>query len=323
MAIKTTLLWGIILVSVSSACDQLRLPKTPEAATSAESASGQTPPKPAPRPASARAINAASAAEEAAGFDGIRTGLRRLVVAEETFFAENGTYTNDLDRLQYKPGPGNSVRFLWMSGTGWAASGTHEGITGKDCVIYVGRDRGAPTTLKYVRKGKEGVPVCDTSPRPAPRVASKPPAGAQPATTPPATATPATATAAPPAPATPPTAGTQEASVPDTSSALDAVNPVVAMKVDLRNLVRSQQTYFAQQGLYARSTEPFALQYLWHRGVTITILSADVESWSARATHAGKHGKSCVIWFGPVPTRPATLAEKRATDQVAEPVCDD
>lgn len=310
MAIKTTLLWGIILVWVSSACDQLRLPR----GSSADSAAGQTPRKPASRPAPARATNAASAAEEAAGFDGIRTGLRRLVVAEETFFAENGTYTNDLERLQYKPGPGNSVRFLWMSGTGWAASGTHEGITGKDCVIYVGRDRGAPTTLKYVRKGKEGVPVCDTSPRPEPRVASKRPAEAQPATTPPATATP---------PATTPTATSRDSSVPDTTSALDAVNPVVAMKVDLRNLVRSQQTYFAQQGLYARSTEPFALQYLWHRGVTITILSADVESWSARATHVGKHGRSCVIWFGPVPTRPATSTDKRSTDKAAEPVCDD
>lgn len=317
MANKTTLLWGIILVSVSSACDQLRLPKTAE--SSAESVSRQTPPKPAPRSAPARATNTASEAEEAAAFDGIRTGLRRLVVAEETFFAENGTYTNDLDRLQYKAGPGNSVRFLWMSGTGWAASGRHEGITGKDCVIYVGRDRGAPTTLKYVRKAKEGVPACDTSPRPAPRVASKPPAQPRPATTPPATTTPSTSTPS----TTTPTATSPGSSVPDTSSALDAVNPVVAMKVDLRNLVRSQQTYFAQQGLYARSTEPFALQYLWHRGVTITMLSADVESWSARATHSGKHGKSCVIWFGPVPTRPATSAEKRATDQAAEPVCDD
>ena len=310
MVNKTTLLWGIILVSVSSACDQLRMPKVSGSATSADSASGQTPPKPAPRAAPARATNAASAAEESAAFDGISAGLRRLVVAEETFFAENGTYTNDLERLQYKPGPGNSVRFLWMSGTGWAASGTHEGITGKDCVIYVGRDHGAPTTLKYVRKGKEGVPVCDTSPRPAPRVASKRPAEAQPAAT-------------PPAPATTPAATSRDGSVPDTTSALDAVNPVVAMKVDLRNLVRSQQTYFAQQGLYARSTEPFALQYLWHRGVTITILSADVESWSARATHVGKHGRSCVIWFGPVPTRPATSTDKRSTDQAAEPVCDD
>lgn len=317
MAIKTTLLWGIILVSVSSACDQLRMPKVSGSATSADSASGQTPPKPAPRPSPARATSPVSAAEESAAFDGIRTGLRRLVVAEETFFAENGTYTNDLDRLQYKPGAGNSVRFLWMSGTGWAASGTHAGIAGKDCVIYVGRDRGAPTTLKYVRKSKEGVPVCDTSPRPAPRVASKAPTEAPPATTTP----PATATAPATAPA--PTAPAAESNVSDTTSALDAVNPVVAMKVDLRNLVRSQYTYFAQQGLYARSTEPFALQYLWHRGVTITILSADVESWSARATHASRHGKSCVIWFGPVPTRPVTSADKRSTDEAAEPACDD
>jgi len=313
MAIKTTLLWGIILASATSACDQLRLPKMSGSATSADSAAG---PKPARRPAPARTANAVSTAEEAAAFDGIRTGLRRLVVAEETFFAENGTYTSDMERLQYKPGPGNSVRFLWMSATGWAASGTHEGVTGKDCVIYVGRDRGAPTTLKYVRKGKEGVPVCDTSPRPAPRVATKP-TEAQPTTPTPS------ATTTPPATAAAPTAPARGSSESDTTSALDAVNPVVAMKVDLRNLVRSQQTFFAQQGLYARSTEPFALQYLWHRGVTITILSADVESWSARATHSGKHGKSCVIWFGPVPTRPATSAEKRATDQAAEPVCDD
>ena len=95
------------------------------------------------------------------------------------------------------------------------------------------------------------------------------------------------------------------------------------MKVDLRNLVRSQQTFYAQQGVYARSTEPFALQYLWHRGVTVTILSADVESWAARATHISRRGKSCVIWFGPVPTRPTTSADGRVADRAGVPMCDD
>ena len=316
MAIKTTLMWGILLVSVSSACDELRMPKVPASATTADSAAGQTRPRHAPRPTSTPAAGGGAAVNEAAEFDRIRTGLRRLVVAEETFFAENGTYTNDLERLQYKLGDGNAIRFLWVSGTGWAASGTHSGIPGKDCVIYVGRDRGAPTTLKYVRSGKEGVPVCDAAASPKP---------AKPAT--PATAQRPTAPAAP-APTAPPTATTapaaaRDSTVPDTVSALDAVNPVIAMKVDLRNLVRSQQTYFAQQGLYARSTEPFALQFLWHRGVTVTILSADVDSWSARATHASRRGKSCVIWFGPVPTHPVTAADKHVADEPSVPACDD
>jgi hypothetical protein len=95
------------------------------------------------------------------------------------------------------------------------------------------------------------------------------------------------------------------------------------MRVDLRNLVRSQDTYFGTQGIYSRRTEPFALQYLWHRGVTITILSASDASWSAKATHASRPGKSCVIWLGPVAQRPVTELQKRSPEQPSTPICDD
>jgi len=94
------------------------------------------------------------------------------------------------------------------------------------------------------------------------------------------------------------------------------------MKVDLRNLARSQDTYLRVQGFYSRRTAPFALQYLWHKGVTITILSAGKESWSARATHVAEDGKSCVIWFGPVPIKPTTWVQNRVSDQPLVPVCD-
>ena len=145
-----------------------------------------------------------------------------------------------------------------------------------------------------MRSGREGVPVCDALPEVR-------------------HAEPAVASAAPaPAP-----------SAPDSSSALAAVSPLVQMRVDLRNLVRSQDTYFGLQGVYSKKTEPFALQYLWHRGVTITILSADDDSWSARAVFAGRPGKSCVIWFGQVAQRPATDAEHKVPDQPVTPVCDD
>jgi hypothetical protein len=285
---------------MAGACDDLRLPAPP---AQAAGALDSQPAQPASRKANRTPKRTAKIdpALDGQRFDQIRRGLRRLVAAEETYYAENGVYTEDLSRIGFAPDGDSEVRFLWLSRGGWAASGTHPGMPGRDCVIYVGRAHGAPTTLRDVRSAREGVPVCDATP-----VARR---GAG------AAAPPAAVAEAPPAPAAP--------AAPDTGSALDAVNPSVQMRVDLRNLVRSQDTYFGLQGVYSRRTEPFALQYLWHRGVTITILSANDASWAARATHASRPGKSCVIWLGPVPQRPATDAQKRVADQPATPVCDD
>jgi hypothetical protein len=208
---------------------------------------------------------------------------------EEGFFAENGTYS-DLS-AQIPTDQGVALRFLWLSKDGWAASGTHPDIPGKDCVIFVGRADRPPTTLKYVRSGKEGVPVCDDrSARRAPVVAES--------------------TKKPPAP-------------PDTANQFDMLDPRVVMKVDLRNLAHSQETYFAMQGVYAPRTEPLALQYLWHRNVRVKILSADAQSWSAKAKDARYPMKSCVIWYGPVVERPKTDAQQREERRAGVPVCDE
>jgi hypothetical protein len=294
-----------------AACDSIPLPALPgRAAATPDSTAAGSAARPARTEKTAAAV--ADPALAASRFDEVRRGLRRLVAAEESFYAENGVYTEDLGRIGFVPAGGTGVRFLWLSRDGWAASGTHPGVPGRDCVIYVGRMHPPPTTLKDVRSGREGVPVCDRLPagRSAAVVAVRrppPPSGpAAPAST---LATPAPVPDPEPA--------------PDTGSALDAVDPSVQMKVDLRNLVRSQDTYFGTQGVYARRTEPFALQYVWHRGVAITILSANDASWSARATSLRRPGKSCVIWLGPVAHRPATEAQKRVPDQPGTPACDD
>lgn len=301
---------GSAALLMGAACDGLRLPAPPANTTTvAETAS--PPPAPKPNRAPKRAVKA-DPAFDAERFGAIRRGLRRLVVAEETYYAENGVYTEDMARMGFTPEKETEVRFLWLARTGWAASSTHPGMPGRDCVIFVGRAHGAPTTLKDVRSGKEGVPVCDVSPRA--RVASVAPTPAAAAEPPP----PASEPAAPVA-----SAAEAAATGADTGSALDAVNPSVQMRVDLRNIVRSQDTYFGLQGVYSRRTEPFALQYLWHHGVKVTILGANDQSWSARATHASRPGKSCVIWLGPVPQRPATESQKRVPTEPATPVCDD
>jgi hypothetical protein len=296
---------GSAILLMGAACEGLRLPPPPTKANSTvvETAPGRTAaPKANRAPKSTATVDPALDGER---FGAIRRGLRRLVAAEETYYAENGVYSDDLARLGFAPEKDTEVRFLWVARTGWAVSSTHPGMPGRDCVIFVGRAHGAPTTLRDVRSGREGVPVCDASPsgrRAAP--------------------TPKPAAAEPPAPAPTPAAVAAAADA-DTASALDAVNPTVQMRVDLRNLVRSQDTYFGNQGIYSQRTEPFALQYLWHRGVKITILGANDQSWSARATHASRPNKSCVIWLGPVPQRPSTEAQKRTPAEPATPACDD
>jgi len=286
-ALRCTSLLALLLAS--AACRELSLQRSPESSP-ADTVSSQA--GSAQRAGNKRLRT--DAAAESAGFAEIRRALRRLVAVEETFFAENGTYTDDLSLTGLTRDKNTSIRFLWLSRDGWAASGTHAAVEGKDCVIFVGKAEAAPTTMKLVRSGREGVPVCDErTPAAKPRAAA-------------------------PAPAGPGAAAPQ----PDTASALDLLDPRVVMKVDLRNLARSQETYFATQGSYARRTESLPLQYLWHRGVRLKILSADAESWSAKATHARFPGKSCVIWFGAVSQRPSTDAERRAEGRAGVPVCD-
>jgi hypothetical protein len=294
---------------LATACDNLRLPAPPARTVATTTDTQPATPRATKPNRSAKPKVMADPALEGGRFEQIRRGLRRLVVAEETYYAENGVYTDDMPRLNFVPEAETEIRFLWVARTGWAVSGSHPGMPGRDCVIYVGRGHGAPTTLRDVRAGREGVPVCDgaTKQRRAPAAAAPAPS-----------TSPASAQPASPAPA-----ATAEPAQTDTGSALDLVDPRVQMRVDLRNLVRSQDSWFGTQGVYSRRTDPFALQYLWHRGVKITILNANSESWSARATHASRPGKSCVIWLGPVPQLPVTEAQKKTPDKPAVPACDD
>ncbi len=283
---------ALAVVLLATACDQLLPNRTAPPAVAATPAAPAPDSAPTPRPRRRPAPPDTTGVSESEAFSQIRRGLRRLVAAEQAFYAENGTYTGDLERLGYRMEGQTGVRFLWLKREAWAASGTHPAIPGRDCVIYVGPTTAAPTTLKYVRNAREGVAACDEPP-------------------------PTRRRAADPGPPEPPRAAA------DTSSALDAVNPMIQMRVDLRNLVLSQNAYHATQGLYSRRTEPLALQYFWHRGVKVDILSANTESWAGRATHSSRPGKSCVVWSGPVPVRPTTIAQRKSPAKPGVPVCDD
>jgi hypothetical protein len=279
---------------VTSGCNDLALPRIPSLArdSAAEPPGEKTSPGKRREEKRGDSLRTGSDADR---FALVRKGLRRLVVAQETFFAENGAYNGDLSLIGFTSERNTTIRLLWVTPDGWAASGVHADLPGRDCVVFVGQVHAPPTTLKYVRQGREGVPVCDDSSRPTRTVASSPPAEPK-----------------PPA-----------ETLPDTGNALEAVNPRTLMKADLRSLVRSQETHFATQGVYARRTEPLALQYLWRPGVRIKILAADRQSWAAKATHPRLPGKSCVIWFGSVSERPVTDAQRRAGRGSGVPECDE
>ena len=99
----------------------------------------------------------------------VKSALRNLVTAEETYFADHGSYTTDLSALGLYPAPKGTrppfmVQVLFAGGRGWS------GITdlrrlGKSCVIYVGNVDELPTIPRTIRDRLlptgEGEPTCE------------------------------------------------------------------------------------------------------------------------------------------------------------------
>ena len=304
-------LLGATVLLMGAACDKFSL-KSPPAPPADETTAPAAPrtaaaaATPAKTPKPTRATGRPAEYDPAMAsrrFDALRRGLRRLVVAQETYYAENGVYTDDLGRLRVTPEAGTEMRFLWLTRAGWAASGTHPDVPGRDCVVYVGRDHGPPTTLHDLTRRPRGNAGLRRPARSAPEIRQSPPQ--RPSRR--------------PAPEAPQSAAQRRRPGLTPAVLWTTLSRRIQMRVDLRNLVRSQESYLGTQGIYSRRTEPFALQYLWRRGVTIRILSANDASWAARATHESRPGKSCVIWVGPVAQRPVTEMQKRSPEQPGTP----
>ena len=101
-----------------TACDDL-LPNRRQAPLAVAAASDSAPDKPR-RPAT-RSVSEATGPEAEAAFRDISQTLRGLVAAEQSFFAENGTYSADLAKVGFRVRGASQVEFFWVTRDGWAA----------------------------------------------------------------------------------------------------------------------------------------------------------------------------------------------------------
>ena len=91
--------------------------------------------------------------KEKAYIASMKSDLRNLVTAQESYFADQVSYTTATTALNYTPSTGNTVTIGAATGTGWAATAKNNATT-KTCGIYVG-SAAAP-----IAGQNEGEPKC-------------------------------------------------------------------------------------------------------------------------------------------------------------------
>jgi len=106
----------------------------------------------------------------------LRHWLRQLVVSQERYYSEHGTYTTDVAALGLFTRPGRAallakpdsiyLEVIQAGGRSWWGRARYRGHGAKSCVIWVGTtvDFTTPPTTEggRLQAPKEGAPVCDT-----------------------------------------------------------------------------------------------------------------------------------------------------------------
>jgi len=99
----------------------------------------------------------------------LQKALRNLVVAQERYFVDHGTYTTDVAALGMFHGA-SAPDSIWVQvinagGRSWNGRAIQAAARDKSCVIYVGYKTDLPsapvTDRDSVPATKEGLPVCD------------------------------------------------------------------------------------------------------------------------------------------------------------------
>ena len=77
--------------------------------------------------------------KEKAYLASMKSDLRNLATAEESYFADNQTYSTDKKAMNFSESVGVTVTVDDAKGTGWKATATHKATT-KTCQVGFGSD---------------------------------------------------------------------------------------------------------------------------------------------------------------------------------------
>jgi len=68
----------------------------------------------------------------------MRTDLRNLATAQESYFYSNSVYTTDPMALNFLPSPSVSITIPEATAQGWSAVATHPLVVGEKCALFMG-----------------------------------------------------------------------------------------------------------------------------------------------------------------------------------------
>ena len=112
-------------------------------------------------PAGAQTTNAAWQATPASV---LKTTLRNVVAAQDSYKAKHGKYAASSETLRVNGGSDVRIQIQAATESGWRAKATHRTRPGRSCVVFVGKLRAgeAPRTDgDGEMAGEERVPLCD------------------------------------------------------------------------------------------------------------------------------------------------------------------
>lgn len=68
----------------------------------------------------------------------MRSDLRNLATAEESYYYTNDVYSTDLTAINFQPSPGTTVTVGEATPAGWSATASHPGASSAACAIFIG-----------------------------------------------------------------------------------------------------------------------------------------------------------------------------------------
>jgi prepilin-type N-terminal cleavage/methylation domain-containing protein len=81
----------------------------------------------------------------------MRSDLRNLATAEESYYYSTDTYSTDLTAINFSPSQGVTVTVGEATVSGWSATDSHVGASSANCAMFIGTAAPpAPATVESV-----------------------------------------------------------------------------------------------------------------------------------------------------------------------------